>query len=234
MLSVFPVSFQKFQRGLIKFGSMLLLLSMSCGFGRAEETVRKPAEVAPVAKEREDTISLNVFEVRSDSDSSYGALNSNSITRFNTDLSRMPISADIFTEAFMDDIGARTIEDMVMNYVAGAGFDSENNTTVGNTQPGDRNANSNIKLRGLSTPTLQRDAFMPNSGIGTGVSSTFDVERVEVINGPQSLLYGNGGAGGVINTISKQARFSRKPSGSISVRSDEFGNAMGQLDLCRD
>ncbi|NBQ59395.1 MAG: hypothetical protein EBU32_13680, partial [Opitutaceae bacterium] len=47
----------------------------------------------------------------------------------------------------------------------------------------------------------------------------------------QSLLYGNGGAGGVINTISKQARFGRKPSGSISVRSDEFGNAMGQLDF---
>jgi outer membrane receptor protein involved in Fe transport len=231
MLSALLISSPKFQRRWAGLGCSLLVLSMSSGLVRAEEAVRKPAEAAPATKDREDTISLNVFEVRSDSDSSYGALNSNSITRFNTDLSRMPISADIFTEAFMADIGARTIEDMVMNYVAGAGFDSENNTTVGNTQPGDRNANSNIKLRGLSTPTLQRDAFMPNSGIGTGVSSTFDVERVEVINGPQSLLYGNGGAGGVINTISKQARFGRKPSGSISVRSDEFGNAMGQLDF---
>jgi len=208
-------------------GSLAALAGAAVG---AEEAVRKPAEVTPT-KEREEAVSLSVFEVRADSDSSYGALNSNSITRFNTELSRMPISADIFTEAFMADIGARTIEEMVMNHVAGAGFDSENNTTVGNTQPGDRNAGSNIKLRGLSTPTLQRDGFMPNSGIGTGVSSTFDVERVEVINGPQSLLYGNGGAGGVINTVSKQARFGRKPSGSISVRSDEFGNAMGQLDF---
>lgn len=173
---------------------------------------------------------LNAFEVRADSDTSYGALNSNSITRFNTELSRMPISADIFTEAFINDVGARTIEEMLMTYVAGAGFDTENSATIGNTQPGDRNANSNIKLRGLSTPTLQRDGFMPNSGIGTGVSSTFDVERVEVINGPQSLLYGNGGAGGVINTVSKQAKLNRRAFGSITLRSDEFGNAMGQID----
>ena len=175
-------------------------------------------------------MALSAFEVKEDSDTSYGALNSNSITRFNTELSRMPISADIFTEAFMNDVGARTIEEMVMTFVAGAGFDSENNTTVGNTQPGDRNAGSNVKLRGLSTPTLQRDGFMPGGGVGTGVSSTFDVERVEVINGPQSLLYGNGGAGGVINTISKQARFGHRPSGSILLRADEFSNGLVQLD----
>ena len=113
-----------------------------------------------------------------------------------------------------------------MTYVAGAGFDSENNTTVGNTQPGDRNAGSNVKLRGLSTPTLQRDGFMPGGGIGTGVSSTFDVERVEVINGPQSLLYGNGGAGGIIDTISKQARFDRRAFGSILLRADEYANVL--------
>jgi outer membrane receptor for monomeric catechols len=177
-----------------------------------------------------EVVELSVFEVKADSDTSYGALNSNSITRFNTELSRMPISADIFTESFMNDVGAQTVEDMVMTFVAGAGFDSENNTTVGNAQPGDRNAGSNLKLRGLSTPTLQRDGFMPGGGIGTGVSSTFDVERVEVINGPQSLLYGNGGAGGVINTISKQARLNRRPFGSLMMRADQYANGQVQLD----
>lgn len=196
---------------------------------RSPERTQSASPTAP-AKDADTVTTLNPFEVKSDSDTSYGALNSNSITRFNTELARTPISADIFTEAFISDVGARTIEDMVMSYVAGAGFDSENNTTVGNAQPGDRNAGANIKLRGLSTPTLQRDGFMPNSGIGTGVSSTFDVERVEVINGPQSLLYGNGGAGGVINTVSKQARLNRRAFGSLTLRSDEYGNAMGQLD----
>ncbi|MSU24420.1 MAG: hypothetical protein EXS32_11425 [Opitutus sp.] len=201
-----------------------------------------PAQIAPAGRPANgpaaakkiptasDVVALSVFEVKEDSDTSYGALNSNAITRFNTELARLPISADIFTESFMNDVGARTIEDLVMTYVAGAGFDSENNTTVGNAQPGDRNAGSNIKLRGLSTPTLQRDSFMPGGGVGTGVSSTFDVERVEVINGPQSLLYGNGGAGGVINTISKQARFNRRAFGALTLRADEYGNGLAQLD----
>ncbi|MSU48989.1 MAG: hypothetical protein EXS37_07885 [Opitutus sp.] len=198
------------------------------------QSASAPAGTPPVNRKNDlkpqDVVALSAFEVKEDSDTSYGALNSNSITRFNTELSRMPISADIFTESFMNDVGARTVEDMVMTYVAGAGFDSENNTTVGNTQPGDRNAGSNLKLRGLSTPTLQRDGFMPGGGVGTGISSTFDVERVEVINGPQSLLYGNGGAGGVINTISKQARLNHRAFGALTLRTDEFGNGLAQLD----
>lgn len=222
-----------------QFGARPTLACLALGLSLSLSAL---AQVAPAASamgsaaqprkdaKSSDVVALSVFEVKEDSDSSYGALNSNSITRFNTELARMPISADIFTESFMNDVGARTIEDLVMSYVAGAGFDSENNTTVGNAQPGDRNAGSNVKLRGLSTPTLQRDGFMPGGGVGTGVSSTFDIERVEVINGPQSLLYGNGGAGGVINTISKQARFNHRAFGSLTLRSDEYGNGLAQLD----
>ena len=197
----------------------------------AEPPISSPVKRPALPTRSAETVEMSAFEVKADTDGSYGAINSNSITRFNTELTSLPISADIFTETFINDVGARTIEDMVMNFVAGAGFDTDNNTTVGNNQPGDRNANSNVKLRGLSTPTVQRDGFMPGGAIGTGVSSTFDVERVEVINGPQSLLYGNGGAGGVINTVSKQARFGQKRAGSVTLRSDEYGNAMGQFDL---
>src|SRR5690349_11437978 len=78
-----------------------------------------PAQTAPAAppttspKQRpEETIQLNVFEVSADRDDSYGALNSNSITRFNTELAKLPISADIYNEAFMRDINASTVEQM--------------------------------------------------------------------------------------------------------------------------
>lgn len=181
---------------------------------------------------REEAVELGAFEVRADSDQSYGALNSNSVTRFNAELSRLPVSADIFTETFMKDVGINTIEDLIMTYSAGAGFDTDNAATVGNTQPGDRNANSNIKLRGLTTAVMSRDGFVSMSGgaQGTNISSTFDAERVEIINGPQALLYGNGGAGGVINVVSKQARFNRKPIGSLQLKVDKFGHEGVQLD----
>ena len=43
------------------------------------------------AKADEQTIQLNVFEVLADRDDSYGALNSNSVTRFNTELAKLPV-----------------------------------------------------------------------------------------------------------------------------------------------
>lgn len=195
----------------------------------------KPAAApAPVA---EETITLTPFEVMADSDKSYGALNSNSITRFNTELDRMPVSADIFSEAFMRDVAAVSVEDMITTYSAGAGSAiASPGASSANNQSGDRNANSFVALRGLTAPTMQREGFMPvntyiqSGSTGTGYTSNFNIERVEVINGPQSLLYGVGGAGGVMNLISKQARFGKKAFGSFQFQVDQYGHKLGLLD----
>ena len=48
-----------------------------------------------------DVFKLNPFEVRTEADNSYGALNSNSLTQFDTALKNVPVSADIFTEDFI-------------------------------------------------------------------------------------------------------------------------------------
>ena len=188
------------------------------------------ADVALTNTAKDQAVSMNIFEVKADTDGSYGAVNSNSITMFNTDLSRLPLSADIFTKTFMDDVGARTVEDLITGNIGGAGMDTSGNTTVGNMQPYDRNGNS-MQLHGLTVPVISRDTFMPGGGVGTGISTTFDVDRVEVINGPQSLLYGNGGAGGVVNTISKRARFDAPTTGSFLTRMDNWGNYATQLDF---
>ena len=181
---------------------------------------------------------LNVFEVLADRDDSYGALNSNSITRFNTELVRLPISAEVYNEAFMRDVNANSVEQMISQFTAGAGFSSSDgpaSTLTG--QPGDRASNSYIQLRGLTAPGMQRDAFMTlatfsNTGsTATGVTNNFDIERAEVIMGPQALLYGNGGGGGVINLVSKQARFGKKLNGSLRLQADQYGGNMGTLDF---
>ena len=85
---------------------------------------RRPSPTAPAAKADDQTIQLNVFEVLADKDDSYGALNSNSITRFNTELATLPISADVYNEAFMRDVNASTVEQMISDFTAGAGFAS--------------------------------------------------------------------------------------------------------------
>src|SRR5690606_16125674 len=162
---------------------------------------------------------------------------SNSITRFNTPLNEMPVSADVFTESFMRDVGATSVEELVSNYTAGGGYTTNDpGSDSAALQEGDRQATSSVTVRGLMSPTLRRDGFiqlgsLTNPGsTGQGFTSNFDIERVEVINGPQSLLYGSGGSGGVLNTISKQARFRRKPFGSAQFRVGQYGNKSGQID----
>ena len=186
-----------------------------------------------------EIVALSAFEVQADSDSSYGALNSASITRFNVEMEKMPVSADIFTETFMKDLAVTSVEDVVQGYSAGAGYASgtDNGSSSGaSNQPGDRNGNAYIQLRGMNTPSMQRDGFMPVGAFGNpgstavGRTDNFDLERVEVINGPQALLYGGGGAGGVINITSKQARFDGKRRGSGLFRVDQYGTKRGEFD----
>lgn len=190
------------------------------------------------APDASQVVTLNPFEVSSASDRSYGALNSNSITRFNTELNKLPITADIYNQAFMRDVGADSIEGLIETYSAGAGFaTSSPGASAATTQPGDRNPSSYVQLRGLPAPAMERDAFMPvgssvNPGSsGIGVTSNFDTERVEIINGPQAMLYAGGGAGGVINVVSKQARIGGPGFGALDFRIDQYGHRFGLLDL---
>ena len=213
----------------------------SVSIGRAQIA---PAPTTTAAGMRnaanDESVQLSPFEVKADSDNSYGALNSNSITRFNTELSKLPISADVMSEAFMQDVAAISVEAMISTYSGGAGFANFNaagQAGAATNQPGENNSPAFTTLRGLTASTTRRDGFMSmttfNSSGSTsgGYTSNFDIEKVEIINGPQSLLYGNGGAGGVINLVSKRARFNRPLSGSFQFRVDENGSKEGLVDL---
>jgi outer membrane receptor for ferric coprogen and ferric-rhodotorulic acid len=177
---------------------------------------------------------LNPFEVRTDKDTSYGALNSNSISAFNMELLKAPVAADIFTEQFMQDVATTNVEDLLNNYGAGVGQvlatpDSDSN----NNQPGDRFSVAQVGSRGLTAGVTRRDGFIASS-TRTSVNDTFDTERVEVIKGANALLYGASGAGGFANTQSKTAKFGtdRQPNrtGSATLRLDQFGSKRYEFD----
>ena len=59
---------------------------------------------------------LSAFEVRSEVDNSYGALDSNSLAAFRMDLAKAPATAEVFTQAFMDDIAATSLEEVLTGY----------------------------------------------------------------------------------------------------------------------
>jgi outer membrane receptor protein involved in Fe transport len=198
----------------------------------AAATTKEPAP-APAAN---DALELSPFEVRGARDDSYGVLNSNSLTSFNADLGKLPISADVFTSAFMDDTNSTTMENMLREFSAGAGTGSAAGDVGGIpvNQPMDRgggdSVSAGVQLRGLGAAVVKQDSFMLPSPAGTGLISNFGVERIEVINGPQALLYGNGGGGGVVNIISKQARFNRPATGALKLQINDESNTLAQFD----
>lgn len=57
----------------------------------------------------------------------------------------------------------------------------------------------------------------------------FTLERIEVIKGPSSVLYGQGGFGGLINLVSKRPQ--RETAGEMEVQLGEYGRAQLGIDL---
>jgi iron complex outermembrane receptor protein len=92
--------------------------------------------------------------------------------------------------------------------------------------PGD---NRNVTgIRGIATTSYDPAVVTYIDGVNqfsldTYIPQLFDVERIEVLRGPQGTLYGRNALGGVINVITKQP--TNETSGFAGL---EFGNYGGQ------
>jgi outer membrane receptor protein involved in Fe transport len=177
----------------------------------------------------EEAIILDPFEVKTEKDNSYGALNSNSIGLFSMELAKTPVVADILTAQFIQDTASRSLEELYGNYAGSAGMvlaTPESDGTA--TRPGDRFSTAQYGVRGLSAGRPRRDGFA-FTATHQNATNLFSTERVDVIHGSQGLLYGATGAGGIINVVSKQARF-KSQAMTLSDRTDQFGSHQDTLD----
>jgi vitamin B12 transporter len=90
-------------------------------------------------------------------------------------------------------------------------------------QSGGQGGNASVFLRGTDSDHVLvlrdgvpvTDPSDPNGAFNFGVDTLGDVERIEVIRGPMSGIYGSGAIGGVINIISRKG--SGDPHGSVSA-----------------
>jgi outer membrane receptor for ferric coprogen and ferric-rhodotorulic acid len=167
-----------------------------------------PAQTAPAPRDTEvgpEVVELSAFEVTATRDDSYGATNSASITGTRKDLDRIPVSAEILSRAFMDDIGLTEFRE-ILEFAAGTGGQTIDQAAGGmGGQAGDGLAeNLNGQLRGLGAG-MRLDGFL-----GAGASfDNFSKDRVELVRGPQSLLYGATNVSGIIVLNLKRPNFSR-------------------------
>ena len=127
-------------------------------------------------------------------------------TRTPTSLKDVPQAASIITEAQIDDQAMRSIAD-VLRYVPGA---------VISQGEGHRDQ---IILRGNSSTA---DFFV--DGLRDDVQyyrGLYNAERIEVLKGPNAMIFGRGGGGGIVNRVTKRPVANGFISGSVSA--DTYG-----------
>ncbi len=123
----------------------------------------------------------------------YVAKRSVSATKTDTPIIETPQSISVITADRIRDQGSLTIQDS-LRYVAGMrgeayGFDSRGDSAL---------------IRGIS-PTTFLDGLQQSVGNYNNTrTDPFTLERVEVIKGPSSMLYGQSSVGGLLNFVSKR------------------------------
>ncbi|MBL9200216.1 MAG: TonB-dependent receptor plug domain-containing protein [Opitutaceae bacterium] len=194
---------------------------------RAQAIAPTAVAAKPVAAPKEDTILLNVFEVKDDARDTYDATNTNSVTGTNTSLSKTPLDAKVFNRQMLDDMGTVDMTDMLWK-IGGLGAAVINGgEDVRGMVDGDRQDPKSMTMRGLQINNPRRDGFLRSD---TTLLDTFDIDRVEAIGGSNSLLFGSGDAGGVITSASKRAYLNRRPTMTWSATGDSEGSRRYTVD----
>jgi catecholate siderophore receptor len=135
-------------------------------------------------------------------------------TRTPTPLRDVPQSVTIVTGGLIRDQLMASLADTV-NYIPGV------------TSHQGENNRDQIVIRGNSSSA---DFYV--NGVRDDVQyyrDLYNVERVEALKGPNGMVFGRGGGGGVINRVTKQAGFTR--TGETVLQAGSFGNRRLTADL---
>ncbi len=201
-------------RQLLFFSTLCAAAALTAGAAQATEantadTITAPAAAAPAA-----TGALEEIVVTA--------------TRREESISKVPISITAFNQESLDQRGIRDLTELV-RFTPGVSID-----TTGTNQ---------ISIRGISssagagttgiyiddTPIQMRElGFNPDETL----PKTFDLDRVEVLRGPQGTLFGSGSEGGTIRYIMTQPSVSQE---STYLRSEasytQYGQPSGEAGI---
>jgi catecholate siderophore receptor len=144
------------------------------------------------AAQAQSRINLETIEVQSTASGTVGYLATRSATATKTDTPprEIPQSITVVTKQQVQDIAAQRLEDVV-RYVPGI-----------NWHQGENNRDQ-IVIRGQSSTA---DFFV--NGMrddGQVFRDLYNIERIEFLKGPNAMIFGRGGAGGVLNRVLKEA-----------------------------
>jgi outer membrane receptor protein involved in Fe transport len=186
--------------------SSLLLAALVPAISLSAQTT--PAQTEPAS---EDVIVLPSFSVRGVADGSYMATESTSGTRTAAQIINLPYSVQVLPEEFVRDFQLYDLDDQAL--------------FVGGMAPGDpsQGGGGGTRLRGFFVPYFRNGFYRRQA------PDSSSIDRVEVVKGPQSAVYGRVSPGGVINYISKKPQTTFKSGLSYVLGTYDYQRVDGYV-----
>ena len=161
----------------------------------AGQLVTPPVENRPSGEE--EIVMLQPFEVDASGDSRYRAASTLGGSRLNSNLKDVASVIDVFTSDFINDLGANDLE-QVLRYANNLENDTEDTIHGQGTLNISTNTSFRYRIRGLAA-SRARNYFEYDFPV-----DTYNTERLDESRGPNSILFGFGSPGGIVNVTTKR------------------------------
>ncbi|RFD24806.1 TonB-dependent siderophore receptor [Pseudomonas sp. GL93] len=175
-----------------------------------------PAENASIELQATNVTATADLESAQGPVQGYHATRSASATRTDTAIHETPQSISVVSRDVVEDLGATRLQD-ALDYAGGVGrannFGGQGLTT--------------FTVRGFTTGEFYRNGFPINRGY-PNMPDANTIERLEVLRGPATMLYGRGDPGGTFNVVSKQPLAERTVT--LGSQLNDQGMKRGTLD----
>ena len=196
----------------------LLLSTALLPFAAFAQNISDPAPAAPVALPSVD-LQGRPATMLGDTQG-FVAQRDATATKTDTPLSEVPQSVTVIDRAQLD---SRQVQSLgqALGYTAGVQAD-----TFGSDPHVDF-----FSIRGFSTNDtgLYLNGLRISPGVTTLAVEPYGLERVDVLKGPTSVLYGQNSPGGLVNLVSK------RPTGEtfneLTILGGSYGRIQGQFDM---
>lgn len=172
--------------------------------------------VPGVAQVGNDDDALRIV-VTGEEDQGYAEPTATTATRTETPLMEIPQSIQVIPEAVLEDQQVVRLNDALRNAPGVQQF-----TRLGGSRDG-------FSIRGFRQVTILRDGFRINDDATGSFLETANLQQIEVLRGPASILYGNAEPGGVINLVIKQPL--ETPFAEVGTQIGSFGFFRPTLDV---
>ena len=183
----------------------------------------------------EDITTLSPFTIEESDSIGYQATNTLAGSRLKTPLRDIGSAIQVITAELFEDTGSTTMEEILPyalnmevggvqgNFSGGPGQNHNGRFEQDNQRLGPQD---NQRVRGLASASLTRDFFLTDISF-----EGYNTQRIAIQRGANSLLFGIGSPGGIINNTTKRANADGEDHNEVSVRFGERDTHRETIDV---